>query len=134
MSNVTEKACDSVRRVDHAEVPNETLLTEVVKEVEVPSVNDVQGCFAVVLYYEIRYVGKVLEVDAEDDTLDISFMENCVKMEGKFRWPKPEDKLCIHKSDVLKCIEPIAMAKTRRMFSVNEDVISFMQNFHSKSN
>ena len=110
-------------------------MAEVVKDIEVPSVNDVQGCFAVVLYYEIRYVGKVLEVDAEDDTLHISFMENCVEMEGKFRWPKPEDKLWIHKSDVLKCIEePIAMGKTRRMFSVNDDIISFMQNFHSKSN
>ena len=50
LSNVTEKACDSVCRVHRAEVPNETLLAEVVKEVEVPSVNVVQGCFAVVLY------------------------------------------------------------------------------------
>ena len=79
MSNVSEKACDSVRIVDCAKIPNETLLAEVVKEVKVPSVNVVQGCFAVVLYDKIRYVGKVLEVDAEDDTLCISFMENCVK-------------------------------------------------------
>ena len=34
-----------------------------VKEVEVPSVNVVQGCLAVILYDEICYVGKVLEVN-----------------------------------------------------------------------
>ena len=70
--------------------------------------------------YEIRYVEKVLEVDAEDDTLRISFMENCVKlckMEGRFSWPQPEDKLWIHKSDVLKWIgEPIAMGKLAESF------------------
>ena len=131
--NKTEQAGDSECIIDR-EVQNEKK-DAVVKVDEVVPVNVVVGMFAIVLYDEVCYVRKVLEVDADDDTLHISFMENCVKMEGRYRWPEPEDKLWVNKEDILKCIEePIATGKTRRIFSVGEDVLTLIQNFHPKSN
>ena len=81
-TNKTEQAGDSERIIDR-EVQNEKE-DEVVMEDEVVPVNVVIGNFAIVLYDEVCNVGKVLEVDADDDTLHISFMENCVKTEGKY--------------------------------------------------
>lgn len=43
-----------------------------------------KGNFAVVLYDETCYIGKVIDVDDEDDTVHISFMEQCMKMEDVY--------------------------------------------------
>lgn len=73
------------------------------------------------------YIGKVMSVDESDNEIDVTCMEACGKTEGRYKWPRKEDRIWIPKSSILKKInEPKATGKSRRMFNVDPDTILFM--------
>ena len=46
-----------------------------------------KGNFVAAKYDRSWYIGKVLEVDGEDEDALISFMIKCAKDDSKFKWP-----------------------------------------------
>lgn len=94
-------------------------------ETTVSNINE--GDYVVFTYEMKGYIGKVMSVDESDNEIDVTCMEACGKTEGRYKWPRKEDRIWIPKSSILKKInEPKATGKSRRMFNVDPDTISFM--------
>ncbi|MEW8542103.1 MAG: hypothetical protein AB2693_01095 [Candidatus Thiodiazotropha sp.] len=92
------------------------------------------GRFAVVLYENMCYIGNIIDIDDDDDEVHVMFMEISGNLEGRFRWPRNEDKLWIVKSAILKLInEPVATGKSQTIFQVEEETLAFMHNYRQKS-
>ena len=63
------------------------------------------------------YVGKA--VDVRNGVITFTFMEECGKVEGCYKWPLPPDELKIPVSDIVKTIdEPVPTGKSKRFFKI----------------
>ena len=77
-----------------------------------------EGDFVAARYDRGWYVGKILDVDNDEDELEVTFME---KSKQLYKWPIHPDTLWIPMGDVLSKIEaPLATAKSKRMFAISE--------------
>lgn len=87
--------------------------------------------FVLAVYDKEVYVGKVLEVDYEDNTVNITCMEKSGKLGKTFKWPSPKsDEIWVNRSDILKVIaEPIPTGKTRRLFNLSEEANRFITQY-----
>ncbi|KAH3773646.1 hypothetical protein DPMN_175013 [Dreissena polymorpha] len=64
-------------------------------------------------YLDKWYVGKVLEVDCEDNTVTISFLEHKKKA---FQWPFRKDIIWVDKDQILcKVTQPTSVGTSKRM-------------------
>ena len=87
-------------------------------EVQCSDINFVKpGDFVQAVYENRVYVGKALDV--RNDEITITFMEECGKVEGCYKWPSPPDELKIPVSDIVKTInEPVPTGKSKRFFKI----------------
>lgn len=86
--------------------------------------------FVVVLYDNKTYIGKIVDIDGRDNEVEVTCMEKCGKIEGRFKWPRNEDKIWRNQNEILKIIsEPEATGKSRRVFDVPEEIVLFMNNY-----
>ena len=61
----------------------------------------------------------VKAVDVRNDDITVTFMEECGKVEGCYKWPSPPDELKIPVSDIVKTInEPVPAGKSKRFFKI----------------
>lgn len=80
-------------------------------------------------YDDMCYIGKVIEVCDKDNTVNITFMTECGKSKGKYKWPIVEDKVWLKKGDVVRLIHnPIPTSKTGRMFTFEQDILQMLSN------
>lgn len=101
-----------------------------VKEVEHPKGKEQikENDFVVAVYDGKRYIGQVIEVDSDDDSVHINFMTKSGKTAGRFKWPANVDKIWVNREQILRKIDaPAPTGKGGRMFQVPGDVISFME-------
>ena len=89
-----------------------------------------QDDFVIVVYEKKCYVGQVTDIDTDDDEVEVKCMEECSKVEGRYRWPRKEDKIWLNSRNVIKVIEtPIPTAKSKRMFSLDNTATLFMREY-----
>ena len=82
--------------------------------------------FVIILYEKKHYIGQIIDCDDEDNEVEVRCMEKCGKVEGRFKWPRVEDKIWISKNNVLKVVEePKAMGRTRRTFCVDASAMEY---------
>ena len=87
-------------------------------EVQCSDINFVKpGDFVKAVYENRVYVGKA--VDVRNDDITVTFMEECGKVEGCYKWPSPLDELKIPLSDIVKTInETVPTEKSKRFFKI----------------
>ena len=87
-------------------------------EVHCSDINFVKpGDFVKAVYENRVCVGKAVEV--RNDDITVTFMEECGKVEGCYKWPSPPDELKIPVSDIVKTInEPVPTGKSKRFFKI----------------
>ena len=85
--------------------------------------------FIVAVYDDICYIGQLLEFDTTDDSLHVNFMATSGKSElNRFKWPLKADQIWIEWENVLRKIDlPVAAGKGGRIFTVPDEVNSFME-------
>lgn len=49
--------------------------------------------FVIVVYDKRCYIGQVRDIDEDDDDVEVNCMEECNKVEGRYKWPRKEDKI-----------------------------------------
>lgn len=85
--------------------------------------------FVILEYDKKYYIGKIEPIDEDDGELEVTCMESCGTVEGRYRWPKNEDKIWIPHHDVItKINEPQATGKSKRMFTVDTEALALLQN------
>ena len=58
-----------------------------------------EGDYIIARYDNICYIGKVLNVDADDKDVQVSFMvKSDVKGATRYKWPNPSDEIWIPQS------------------------------------
>ena len=84
--------------------------------------------FVVIVYNAKCYIGQVTEGDDEDNEVEVSCMEECGKVHGRYKWPRNIDKIWLNRKDILKVINaPTPTGRTKRIFSVDDDTAAFMR-------
>ncbi|WAR17870.1 hypothetical protein MAR_032464 [Mya arenaria] len=84
--------------------------------------------FVVAKYDGICYIGQILEIDPADESYHVNFMAASGKSVTRFKWPSQADQLWLEREDILRTIDPqVATGKGGRMFTVPEEVISFIE-------
>ncbi|CAC5395762.1 unnamed protein product [Mytilus coruscus] len=74
------------------------------------------GSYVAAIYDNIVYMGKVLEIDAPEKEMNISFMGRG-KLEGHYRWPSTEDTVWIDFTKILcRVNDPTPTGRSRRVF------------------
>ena len=73
--------------------------------------------YVAAIYNDDWYVGKVLELDASENDVEISFMEQHKQF---YQWPRRADKLWVDIGDILCLVSPpIPTGKSERMFRID---------------
>ncbi|WAR16625.1 hypothetical protein MAR_031219 [Mya arenaria] len=105
--------------IDNHTEPEQHVATVAVEHVLVENQtepNNIVDDYVDVVYETGWYVGKVVDIDKEDDEIEISFM---VRKNELYQWPRRTDKTWIGKGDVLNVIQPpIGTGKTKTMFKL----------------
>jgi hypothetical protein len=85
--------------------------------------------FVVAEYDGNCYIGQVLEVDKNDDSMYINFMTKSGKAIQRFKWPTKMDRIWVENNNVLrtKINAPKATGKGGRIFVVPDDILQFME-------
>ncbi|CAC5402742.1 unnamed protein product [Mytilus coruscus] len=88
------------------------------------------GSYVAAIYDNIVYMGKVLEIDAPEKEMNISFMGRG-KLEGHYRWPSTEDTVWIDFTKILcRVNDPTPTGRSRRVFVFQiEDVAESERRF-----
>lgn len=84
--------------------------------------------FVAAKYGNACYVGKVLTIDIEDDTLEISFLEQKKQM---FQWPFRPDVIWVEIKDIICTIAaPEPSGKSKRMLKIKEEDLKKIQELY----
>lgn len=77
-----------------------------------------EGDYVAAIYLRNWYIGKITDVDKEDKTVEISFLERKKK---SFQWPCRPDVIWVQHSDIIcKISPPVHIGKSKRMLAMDE--------------
>ncbi|VDI60353.1 Hypothetical predicted protein [Mytilus galloprovincialis] len=113
--------------IDEVEIQN----NEVPTEIEISLDDQIKiGSYVAAIYDNIVYMGKVVEIDAPEKEMNISFMGRG-KLEGHYRWPSTEDTVWIDFTKILcRVNDPTPTGRSRRVFVFQiEDVAESERRF-----
>lgn len=87
------------------------------------------GEYVAAMYANEWYLGRVLEVDEEDQDAQMTFMVNVRSKQGtKFKWPHPCDELWIPLQDVIiKVAPPTPLGKSERFFQIPKETLDLIE-------
>lgn len=126
--NQHESHCTDTEKETETEKQTEEQSTEATKESR--DISDLAVNRFVVARYSFDqkcYIGKVIEIEHDDNTVHISFMSKCGKLKGLLKWPLAEDTVWVKTEDVMWVIDdPTPTSKTGRMYSVPEDILKML--------
>ena len=96
-----------------------------------------EGDYIIARYDNICYIGKVLNVDADDKDVQVSFMvKSDVKWATRYmyKWPNPSDEIWIPQSDVLHKLddqpEPCGRSK-RILYQLSQDTSAIIDSMNA---
>ncbi|KAJ8043840.1 hypothetical protein HOLleu_11115 [Holothuria leucospilota] len=75
------------------------------------------------------YLGRVLEVDEEDQDAKITFMVSVKSKQGTtYKWPRPDDELWIPFQDILTKVEsPTPVGRSERFFEITAETLNLIE-------
>lgn len=118
---------DTVTMKSDDRKPTEENTTTTDTDIDSREVQCKKGDFVIAVYEDKCYVGKVLEIDETDQTVNVDFMTQCGKIKNRYKWPSTKDTLWVKVTEILRLIDaPVATGKAGRMFCVQEDVVQFI--------
>ena len=98
-----------------------------------PSESYKEDDFIAVIYVGAWYVGRIVEIDPDDDGFDyrVTFMQ---KKKALFQWPSNEDVVWRKKSHILcKTSPPIASGKSERMYRLSKEELEDIESRFSQA-
>lgn len=120
---------------EHPENTSKAKETETTKLVQanepVCSIPEI-GVFVAAVYAREWYIGKVTEVDEEEQEVQINFMTKAGKYGDTYKWPSEKDEIWIQSTHILMEISPPnPVGKTSRFFRIEKEVEEAISNkFH----
>ena len=87
------------------------------------------GEYIAAMYEDSWYIGRVLEVDKEDQDTKITFMTTVpTKQRPTFKWGVPADEIWIPFTDILTAIEaPDSIGKSGRFYQVSTETLNLIE-------
>lgn len=130
MKDVQDSSSDSNKRGSLADVEPEPFesTTSNDNDIQSKNINNLkENDFVVVVYNGDRYIGQITDLDEEDNEVEVNCMEECGKVQGRYKWPRNADKIWLNTKDVLMIIDdPKPTGRTKRIFSVEDSTQAFL--------
>ena len=92
-----------------------------------------EGDYIIARYDNICYIGKVLNVDADDKDVQVSFMaKSDVKGATRYKWPNPSDEIWIPQSDVLHKLDdqPEPCGRSKHIYQLSQDTSAIIDSMN----
>lgn len=73
------------------------------------------------MYEGESYIGKVINIDNEDNEVFITFMEQASKQLNTYKWPRKADEILVERHSILYILQenPVSTGKSHRMFKLS---------------
>ena len=93
------------------------------------------GEYVAAMYANEWNLGRVLEVDEEDQDAQMTFMATLRSKQGmKFKWPHPRDELWIPLQDIIiKVAPPTPLGKSERFFQIPGETLDLIESLKKKN-
>lgn len=109
--------------------------TEVQSSVPAPEILETktkikQTDFVAAIYLNKWYIGQVINTDPDDDTFEVSFLEQKKK---SFQWPHRSDIIWVDSNNIIcKVSAPQTIGKSKRMLSIDYNDINRVEALFSR--